>query len=528
MSVTLTAPRPVAAATRPLTLPLTSIQLPDNYRQHMEAAALTDLAASLLSKGQLQPVLVRPLVGDEAREGFSHELVFGNRRYAAHELAGLTTIEATERELTAQEAEEMRLIENVHRENPHPADEARAVAKLLENGADRAEAAARLGKSPKWVAQRQALGSLVAECFAALRQDKLLLSAAEELARWPHVVQSRVWQKLGQQGKVDAQSVSWAVRDEQHTLSAAPWQLTDPTLVPAAGACFGCPKRSSCVKDLFAGDVIGKKDMCLDKACWASKLDAKIARLLAERSTAAQPAIRISANYGSGEAKQALPLSRYEVVSKKKGAIPAVLVDGPHAGHGRYITLIGEALTVSLGGVPLASVAPKPSKGEQLKAARRQKLEKEARKQVIAGRLLALVSADPTEARPVVEALLVDMIAQQLLRNRIRVDELTLKGLQTAWHWSAAPEKSVNAAQWVREQIVACTPNDGTKAEKLIFLLLYVTINHDLGAEYSDYQSELAKRLSLPQVLTELPAAIEARLTSEYDPRTLRRLPQAA
>jgi len=536
MSVTLTAPAYtpalVLAAPAPLVqLFLSAIQLPANYRQGMDQTALQDLAASLLSKGQLQPVLVRPLLGDEASAEFSHELVFGNRRFAAHELAGLATITATEQIMTAQEAEEMRLIENVQRENPHPADEARAVAKLLENGANRAEVAARLGKSPKWVAQRQALGALVAEWFEALRQDRLTLVAAEELSRWPHPVQARVWERYGKvamDAKLSLETIRWAVSDEQHNLSAAPWQLTDPDLVPAAGACFGCPKRSSCVKDLFAPEAVGKKDLCLDKACWATKLDAQIAKLLAERSTEQQPAIRISCSYGSGEGKQALSMSRYEIVNKKKDAIPAVLVDGPHAGHGRYITLIGEVLTVSLGGVPIIAATPKPSKGEQMKETRRKKLLKEARKQVIASRLMSLVAADPAEARPVVEALLVDMIAQQLLRNRIRVDELTLKSLQTTWKWAAAPEKAIDSAKWVREQIVACTPTDGSKAEKLIFLLMYVTINHDLGAEYSDYQSELAKRLNLPQVLDELAPATEAQLASEYDSNTLRRLKQAA
>ncbi|QKG59169.1 ParB/RepB/Spo0J family partition protein (plasmid) [Hymenobacter sp. BRD128] len=368
MSEILTAPTADHVAAAPaqlLRLPLSAIKLPKNYRQSMDKAALADLAASLLSQGQLQAVTVRPLLGDEASAEFSHELVFGNRRFAAHELAGLATITAAERLLTAEQAEELRLVENVHRENPHPADEAQAVAKLLEKGESRAEVAARLGKSPRWVAQRQALGLLLPEWAEALRKDLLALNAAEELSRWPHDVQKRVLERYPHQQKLTLESVTWAVRDEHHNLSAAPWQLTDPDLVPTAGACFGCPKRSSCVKELFAENAVGKKDLCLDKACWASKLDARITQLLAERSTDDQPAIRISHGYSGGEAKQALPLSRYEVVTKKKGAIPAVLVDGPHAGHGRYIKLIGEVLTVSVGGQPIFATTPQPSRGSR-------------------------------------------------------------------------------------------------------------------------------------------------------------------
>jgi ParB/RepB/Spo0J family partition protein len=532
MSVTLTAPaplsRPADAAAPLLHLPLSVVKLPANYRQSMDKAALADLAASLVSAGQLQAVLVRPLLGDEASAEFSHELVFGNRRYAAHELAGLATITASSQVLTAQEAEEMRLVENVHRENPHPADEAAAVAKLLAGGKDRAETAARLGKSPRWVAQRQALGQLLPQWFQALREDRLTLGAAEELSRWPHEVQTRVWEQNGQVGKLTLQTIEWAVRDERHNLSAAPWQLTDPDLVPAAGACHGCPKRSSCVKDLFASDAVGKKDLCLDKACWATKLDAKITQLLAERSTEDQPAIRISSSYASGEAAKALPMSRYEVVTKKKGAIPAVLVDGPHAGHGRYVKLIGKVLTVSIGGQPIFDTPGQLSRGEQMKDTRRKKLTKEARKIVLGERMSALLEAPAAEARPFVYELLVQMISKELLSHRV-LDGGILPGLQAKWQWATPPAKpglNGGTAQWVQEQIRACAPKEDT--QKLVFLLLYVTINREISSEYTDHQTELAHRLNTPALLADLDTASAEQVAKQYDTTTLRRLKQAA
>jgi ParB/RepB/Spo0J family partition protein len=532
MSVTLTASAPtsdrVAAAPAPLLhLPLSAIKLPANYRQSMDKAALADLAASLVATGQLQAVLVRPLLGDEASADFSHELVFGNRRYAAHELAGLATITATEQLLSAEQAEELRLVENVHRENPHPADEALAVAMLLAKGASRAEVAARLGKSPRWVAQRQAVGTLLPEWAEALRQDRLTLVAAEELSRWPHAVQARVLERYPHEQKLGLESVNWAVRDEHHNLSSAPWQLTDPDLVPAAGACYGCPKRSSCVKELFADDAIGKKDLCLDKVCWATKLDAKITQLLAERSTDEQPAIRISHGYYGAEANQALPLSRYEVVNKKKGAIPAVLVDGPHAGHGRYIKPIGEVLTVSMGGQPIFATPNQPSRGEQMKDTRRKKLTKEARKIVLAERMVGMMEAPATEARPFVYGLLVDMISRELMQHQV-LQSGVLVGLQAKWNWPTPPEKfgASGLVHWVQEQIRASAPNEDT--QRLVFLLMYVTINREVGAEYKDYQTELAQRLAVPALLADLDTATAAQVAKQYDTTTLRRLKQAA
>lgn len=94
-------------------------------RRHFDDGALAGLADSVRERGVLQPVLVRP------REG-RFELIAGERRWRAAQLAGLPTIPALVRERADAEALEVALIENMAREDLNPVEEARACAALVE------------------------------------------------------------------------------------------------------------------------------------------------------------------------------------------------------------------------------------------------------------------------------------------------------------------------------------------------------------------------------------------------------------
>jgi ParB family chromosome partitioning protein len=96
-------------------------------RTQVRDEALDELAASIKANGVIQPIVVRPV------PGFPHqfELVAGERRWQAAKLAGLTEIPAVVRELSNQEALAVALIENIQREDLTPAEEARALQRLL-------------------------------------------------------------------------------------------------------------------------------------------------------------------------------------------------------------------------------------------------------------------------------------------------------------------------------------------------------------------------------------------------------------
>jgi ParB family transcriptional regulator, chromosome partitioning protein len=110
-----------------VTLPVARIQ-PGRYqpRTKMDQQALAELAASIRSQGLMQPVLVRPV--DRER----YELIAGERRWRAAQMAGLDEVPALVREVPDGAALAMSLIENIQRENLNPMEEAAGVQRLVE------------------------------------------------------------------------------------------------------------------------------------------------------------------------------------------------------------------------------------------------------------------------------------------------------------------------------------------------------------------------------------------------------------
>jgi len=94
-------------------------------RQVFEQDALQELADSIRAQGVVQPIVVRP-------EGNHFELVAGERRWRAAQLAGLQKIPAVIRELDARSAAAIALIENIQREDLNPLEEAQAFLRLIE------------------------------------------------------------------------------------------------------------------------------------------------------------------------------------------------------------------------------------------------------------------------------------------------------------------------------------------------------------------------------------------------------------
>jgi ParB family chromosome partitioning protein len=114
---------------------------PKQPRRRFDEEALQALAGSLGERGVLQPVLVRP------KAGGTYELVAGERRWRAAQIAGLKTVPALVRARADPEALELALIENMAREDLSPIEEARACAALVEElGLTREEVGRRVGR----------------------------------------------------------------------------------------------------------------------------------------------------------------------------------------------------------------------------------------------------------------------------------------------------------------------------------------------------------------------------------------------
>jgi ParB family chromosome partitioning protein len=120
---------PAAPSGSPSTLPVTRIQAGKYQpRTRMDDGSLSELAASIKSQGIMQPVLVRPITG--AGE-IGYEIIAGERRFRAAQLAGLEEIPVLVREVDDQNAAAMALIENIQREDLNPLEEAQGIARLI-------------------------------------------------------------------------------------------------------------------------------------------------------------------------------------------------------------------------------------------------------------------------------------------------------------------------------------------------------------------------------------------------------------
>lgn len=147
-------------------------------RQVFDAEALAELAQSIREKGVLQPLLVRP-----SGEGF--EIVAGERRWRASQLAGLQEVPVIVRELADREALEIAIVENLQREDLGPLEEARAYQALLSQGLKQEGVAQAVGKSRSAIANALRLLTLPEAALQALERGDISAGHARALLAQP-------------------------------------------------------------------------------------------------------------------------------------------------------------------------------------------------------------------------------------------------------------------------------------------------------------------------------------------------------
>ena len=141
---------------------------PHQPRRQFDADAMSALADSLRVRGVLQPILVRP------KPGGTYELIAGERRLRAAQLAGLDSIPALVRPRDDAESLELALIENMAREDLNPGEEARACTALVEElGLSREEVGLRVGRSRVAVSNLLRLLDLPDEALELLERGEL-------------------------------------------------------------------------------------------------------------------------------------------------------------------------------------------------------------------------------------------------------------------------------------------------------------------------------------------------------------------
>jgi len=121
---------PDLSSESPLVSPVSMTRLQSGKyqpRSRMDEGALNDLAASIREQGVMQPILVRPVAGGSKR----YEIIAGERRFRAAQIAGLKEIPAIVKHVDDKTAAAMALIENMQREDLNPLEEAMGIQRLV-------------------------------------------------------------------------------------------------------------------------------------------------------------------------------------------------------------------------------------------------------------------------------------------------------------------------------------------------------------------------------------------------------------
>ncbi|MER7466174.1 ParB/RepB/Spo0J family partition protein [Streptomyces sp. NPDC097981] len=186
---------PTSGVVPPSEVPIEALaHNPFNLREDL--TELDELAQSLISRGQLQPLAVATRMAFmEAHPGQTDGLgrapyvvIDGNRRLAAAQLAGLKTMHIHVNDaLSASAADilESALIANVHRVDVAPMDQARALQELVDVHGSQAQVAKRLGKTAAWVSQRLTLLNLTPSLQEKVETGELKVEPARRIGRLP-------------------------------------------------------------------------------------------------------------------------------------------------------------------------------------------------------------------------------------------------------------------------------------------------------------------------------------------------------
>src|SRR5438094_1708554 len=151
-------------------------------RTDMRAETLAELADSIKAQGVVQPIVVRALGAPDGGASQRYEIIAGERRWRAAQMAGLTEIPAVIRHVPDNAAIALALIENIQRENLNPLEEARALTRLITDfGLTHQEAADAIGRSRAAVSNMLRLLELAPEVCELLEKRTIEMGHARAL-----------------------------------------------------------------------------------------------------------------------------------------------------------------------------------------------------------------------------------------------------------------------------------------------------------------------------------------------------------
>jgi ParB family transcriptional regulator, chromosome partitioning protein len=287
------------------------MESPLNNRVHFDKAKLAGLAANVKALGRIvAPLLARPIKDGQPwldpdadlLTADSFEIAAGHRRYRAAKMADLEFAPVVIQCMTDDIFIETLTVENLQREDVHPMDEAKGYQMLLARpGYDAHVIAAKIGKEVPYVVRRLSLLRLIPAARKAFWANAINTAMALILARLteedqkealgkllvPELRNPTAWQKQHPLQADIRSSVAlntWVTNELMMDLKSAQFDILDAELVPKAGACPECPKRTGYQPSLF--NEIKGKDLCTDRVCFAAKKAAATAAQLVEITAA--------------------------------------------------------------------------------------------------------------------------------------------------------------------------------------------------------------------------------------------------
>jgi ParB family chromosome partitioning protein len=165
-------------------------------RKDIEPEALNDLANSIRTQGIIQPIIVRKLA-----QGGNYEIIAGERRWRAAQLAGLSDIPAIVRNISDEAAMALALIENIQRQDLNPIEEAFALHRLLEEfGLTHQQIADAVGKSRATVTNLLRLLGLNSEVRVLVEQRRIEMGHARALLALVGATQTQIAEDIAAKG----------------------------------------------------------------------------------------------------------------------------------------------------------------------------------------------------------------------------------------------------------------------------------------------------------------------------------------
>jgi len=235
-----------------------------NPRKTIDQSRLAELAASIKARGIDQPITVRVTPTGDV------EIIAGQRRFLAAQIAGLHSIPCRVRDLTDEQALELAITENTARADVSPIEEAEAIEAYLRNHTIE-QAADRFGRTAAWVQSRLRLLALIPYWRERVAADRCPIRHADLVSRLsPELQQSIAARYPATMDLPSSADFERAVQYFLQLLAHAPFDVNDASY--PNGSCAGCSTRSDLQRDFFASATEANA-ACLNSVCWSAKVE---------------------------------------------------------------------------------------------------------------------------------------------------------------------------------------------------------------------------------------------------------------